>query len=125
MDAARINAESARSNQKRAFAEKIIPRGLHLRAILSAFCAKINRGLARKLEMLRRELEDKKKERENKKRNNKDALHSKSLMWSVPEEKSKDNNWRPAEVNASDILFEYACVCVCVCVCVFTRQTNF
>ena len=42
-------------------------------------------------------------------------------MWSVPEEKSKDNNWRPAEVNASDILC--LCICVYVCVCVYT--TNY
>jgi len=65
----------------------------------------------------------KRKKREKKKWNNKDALHSKSLMWSVFASKSKDNNWRPAEVNASDILFVYACVCVCVYV--YTRQTTF
>jgi len=61
-----------------------------------------------------------KRKKREKKWNNKDALHSKSLMWSVFASKSKDNNWRPAEVNASDILF--VCVCVCVCVCMCTRD---
>jgi hypothetical protein len=44
-------------------------------------------------------------------------------MWSVFSEKSKDNNWRPAEVNASDILFVYVGVYVGVYVC--TRNKLF